>query len=67
MKYTRKWEHIRVEFHELDASLNWRTDRGWSVHSIFPMRIRVNGQNDTPGVCAVFFKDEPDLSGGVPR
>lgn len=69
MKYTRKWHCVIAHYTNIAESCQKLTDDGWSVHTILPSERVANPQtcqNDT-GAIIVAFKDEPDLSGGVPR
>lgn len=63
----RKWTSVLVVSCEVAEGCERLTDEGWSVHTIYFVGVAdVHGRN-TYGSRIVAFKDEPDLSGGVPR
>lgn len=70
MKYTRKWEQRIAHWSTVAEQCQILTDKDWIVHSVVYMH-HVNapgGKNfSAGGAIIVAFKDEPDLSGGVPR
>lgn len=43
------------------------TDAGWTVFAVVHMNSVSVGDQYGDGAVVVSFKDEPDLSGGVPR
>ena len=65
VKYTRKWEQVISRWSNIARHCQTLTDGGWTVHTILP----TTGVDDdcVEGAIIVAFKDEPDLSGGVPR
>lgn len=67
MKYTRKWKSWFSQQIHLGKSCQKMTDEGWIVHTIvYSSHVEHEG-NVRDGACIVAFKDEPDLTGGVPR
>lgn len=67
MKYTRKWKQYVCIGTRIAESCRVLTDDGWTVHSIVAAS-RVNQYGETgDGAIIIVYKDEPDLSGGVPR
>lgn len=65
MKYTRKWRQGVAPWREIAKGCQSFTDDGWTVHTILPTTHV--GERNADGAIIVAFKDEPDLSGGVPR
>lgn len=69
MKYTRKWRQwaMTSDGQWIAQRCQQCTDDGWTVHSIvYASRVQA-GDRLGDGAIVVAFKDEPDLSGGVPR
>lgn len=67
MKYTRKWKTACVQGKFLANRLEELTDAGWSIFAIMSIdAVEFEGERRAGGRI-VAFKDEPDLSGGVPR
>ena len=69
MKYKRKWDWFLAHYREIASFCQEATDDGWTVHTILPTTRVANSKNGEVGDGAIIvaFKDEPDLSGGVPR
>ena len=65
MKYTRKWKQLIPVWDDIASRCQKLTDDGWTVHTILPTSNVGDDLRD--GAIIVAFKDEPDLSGGVPR
>lgn len=65
MKYTRKWEQAIAAWDNIATRCQTLTDDGWAVHTIMPTDNI--GEDSRDGAIIVAYKDEPDLSGGVPR
>ncbi len=61
MMLKRKWRQELAHWKEAAAYCQRATDDGWTVFAVVPV-------GGTPVmVTVVAWKDEPDLSGGVPR
>lgn len=67
MTVIRKWKHACVQGKFTSSRCEEFTDAGWTVHTIMPIdNVEFEGERRA-GVRIVAFKDEPDLTGGVPR
>lgn len=67
MTYTRKWTKSVAPIRDVDGYCQQLTGSGWTVSGILSLaEVRHEGIMQQ-GACIVAFKDEPDLTGGVPR
>ena len=67
MKYVRKWTQEFAQQRQLAKVCQYLTDKQWTVHSVIYTPSVIHDDVTAVGACIVAWKDEPDLTGGVPR
>lgn len=69
MTYKRRWKQDLAHWSKIAAQCEKTTGEGWTVHTIVPTTGVENPKTGAHGDGAIIvaFKDEPDISGGVPR
>ena len=65
--FKRRWKTTVVQGGYIAMRCSELTDDGWTVHTLLPIDSVIHEGAVENGARIVAFKDEPDLSGGVPR